>query len=427
VWAGWPLLKLANIQLLEGFLLLHMAYLLLRWMARGFTIPVAGLWRQPGKWQGLVMLCIVLVSMSSVLQPRYPPIHGTYFLSVPGLVVVMRLTELGLCVFYGFYAAELMRRDSKLREYAMKCYVWSAVVSAWIVFACFPLYQFAHIEILVYGDNRGRGGFTEGGPWGMYLVTAAIVARILTVRKEFTHRQAVFVFFTMAGAFLAARSKSSAALATLILLVGIFWKSDWRQKITSLIGIGLVATAFWFLLDVPAWWQESKKVRLMAEVMVQNDPANPNVAYGRIAAAVIVPRMIAAHPLLGIGFGHYSVMRNDPEYLGIMYPVEGYDLPGLGVVSMAAELGIPCLVALFMMMLYPAYWANKTGAHRLVFSLALAQPLVTLLGANVTFIYPWLISGFALSFMPLQKKAMLAPRRVIRRLPAGSQRPAPAG
>jgi len=412
--AGWPLLKIANVQLLEMFMLLHGTYLALRWMARGFTIPVEGIWNRPGRWQGWVMLCVFLVSLSSMRMQAYPPMYGPFFLHVPALTVVLRYLEFTLCVFYGLYAAELMRRDARLREYAMKVYLWSAMVSAWLTFACYPAFRLAHLELLIYGDGRGRGGFTEGGPWGLYLVTACIVARILAARKEISQPKMVLVIVTMAAAFLVARSKASAGCALLIFLTGIFWKSNWRQKITSLFAIALVCTAIYYLLDVQDTWEKLMKARKMAEVMVRFDRDNPSTAYGRLAASVIVPRMIEQHPLTGIGFGNYPVMRNDPTYLGMMFPVRYYDLPGLGLISLTAEIGIPSLIALYVIMFYPAYWANKTGAHRLVFTLALCQPVVTLIGAQVTFYYPWLMSAFAISFLPLAHGKMVARRRVVR-------------
>jgi hypothetical protein len=375
--AGWPLLKAANVQALEMFMLLHFFYLTLRWIGRGCTIQVEGIWKRPGRWMGWVMLCIFLVSFSSIRMQQYAPMYGPYFLRVPGLTVVLRYLELSLCVFYGLYAAELMRRDARLREYGMKVYLWSGMLSGWLVFLSLPIYRLAHIEILVYEGSRARGGFTEGGPYGLYLVTVCIVARILAARKELSQLQIVLV---------------------------------------SVIAIAVVCSAFYYLLDVEEIWDHLLKLRKMAEVMVRYDRDNPSTAYGRVAASVIVPRMIAEHPITGIGFGNYPVMRNDPVYLGIMFPVRHYDLAGLGLLSLTAEIGIPSLIALYVIMFFPAYWANKTGAHRLVFTLALCQPVVTLLGAQVTFYYPWLMSAFAISFLPLAHGRVMAVRRV-KRLP----------
>jgi hypothetical protein len=414
--AGWPLLKAANVQALEMFMLLHFFYLTLRWIGRGCTIQVEGIWKRPGRWMGWVMLCIFLVSFSSIRMQQYAPMYGPYFLRVPGLTVVLRYLELSLCVFYGLYAAELMRRDARLREYGMKVYLWSGMLSGWLVFLSLPIYRLAHIEILVYEGSRARGGFTEGGPYGLYLVTVCIVARILAARKELSQLQIVLVIVTMAGALMVARSKASAGCAVVIFLTGVFWKSNWRQKIVSVIAIAVVCSAFYYLLDVEEIWDHLLKLRKMAEVMVRYDRDNPSTAYGRVAASVIVPRMIAEHPITGIGFGNYPVMRNDPVYLGIMFPVRHYDLAGLGLLSLTAEIGIPSLIALYVIMFFPAYWANKTGAHRLVFTLALCQPVVTLLGAQVTFYYPWLMSAFAISFLPLAHGRVMAVRRV-KRLP----------
>jgi O-antigen ligase len=94
--------------------------------------------------------------------------------------------------------------------------------------------------------------------------------------------------------------------------------------------------------------------------------------------------MIAAHPWTGIGMGNYPVMRNDPVYLGRMMPVRYYDLPGLGLLWVAAELGIPALIALYGMMLYPAFLVYKRKGNGVLLGLALCQPYVHLLGAQIT-------------------------------------------
>lgn len=64
-----------------------------------------------------------------------------------------------------------------------------------------------------------------------------------------------------------------------------------------------------------------------------------NLVVGRVSALHIVPKMVATHPLTGIGFGNYPLMRNDPNYLdGLPAITEVEDLPGLGLLGVSDHL-----------------------------------------------------------------------------------------
>lgn len=413
--AGWPSLKFANLEFLKIFMLLHLLYLLLVWAARGFHSPIVGLWRRPGVWFGFIMFAILVTAVSSVRLPRYPPLWGPYFLHLPLLVVVMRYVELFIVVFYGLYAAELMRRDAKLRDFGLSWYVNSAILTSW-----FSLVVVSSYKLRGIAGARAQGLFPEGGPWGLYLMTVTVVAFILWKRGLFSTPKTMVVVITLGLAFYSCRSKASVFCAVMIFLTQVFFGYNWKQRLVSIVLIGGVLVAAWYIFNVPALWGVLLKVRAGAEEAVYLDPENRNTAYGRIAASVIVPRMIDAHPLTGIGMGNYPIMRNDPEYLGIMAPVKDYDLPGLGLLSAAAELGIPSLLALYVMMMYPAWKVRKTHGKALLLTLALCQPYVHLMGAQLTLFYPWLASGFVLSFLPLPMAA--AVRQRVASLAAGNNR-----
>jgi tyrosine-protein kinase Etk/Wzc len=403
VFVGFPNLKLANVQFVEAFMLFHMLYLLLSVALRGGPEQrPQGLWIKPGIGYGIAMFLVLAFGFLSYRLPVYPPMYGPFFIHMRMLPVVARWIELTLVVFYALYAAELMRRDARLRDYGMKAYMWSGVVSGWLTFLGYFIYGFLKVSVTTNGaEHRGQGGFPEGGPWGMYLLTVAIVARMLWVRGKLTKTQGLVITLTLAGSFLSAKSKSAVICALVMLLINIFLSNNVRQKVVSLVGLGLVAGASWFVFDVPTLWHIATKLQQSAELIVRINPVDPNLAYGRVAGSVVVPRMIKAHPITGIGFGNYPVMRNDPVYLGIMLPDRYYDLPGVGLLAVAGELGLPVLTLLYGLMLYTVWRARRTRAHRLVFTLALCQPLVHIFGAQITLLYPWLASGIALSLMPV--------------------------
>jgi hypothetical protein len=400
--AGWTRLKYSNVQYLEIFMLLHLSYLMLQLGLRGFTTHLQGLWKTPGRAYGLVMFAILLMSISSIRLPLYPPIYGPYFLHVPLLVVGLRYIELFVVAFYCLYAAELMRRDHRLRDFGLKWYVKSAVITAWMTFAALVIFKITGFAPSSVTDAaRGQGMFPEGGPWGLYLVTVAMVTRILWKRKTISHKQMIFVAGTLMYAFYLSRSKSAALATLLIFITQVFFGHNLKQKLTSIVAIGAVCAAAMWIFDVPMLFRMYVELQQKAEVIVWLNRADPNTAYGRVAASVIVPRMIAKHPITGIGVGNYSVMRNDPDYLGIMWPNRDYDLPGLGLLAVAAELGIPCLIGLYGMMLYPAFRVRFAHGNAALLTLALCQPYVHLMGAQITIFYPWMASAFVLSFLPL--------------------------
>lgn len=403
--AGLPSLKFANIEWLEIFMLAHLFYLLLLWAARGFQVQVTGLWRRPGIWFGFIMLAVLITAISSIRLPRYPPLWGPYFLHIPLLVVGMRYVELFIVVFYGLYAAELMRRDHKLRDYGLNVYLNSALLTSW-----FSLIVVAGYKLRGFSSARAQGMFPEGGPWGLYLLTVSVVACILWKRGMFSLAKTLLVVITLGLAFYYCRSKAAAIGALMIFVTQIFFGYNWKQRMVSIVALVGVLCAAWYVFNVPALWSTLQSVRADAEMAVYLDPENRSTAYGRVAASVIVPRMIDAHPFTGIGMGNYPIMRNDPDYLGIMAPVRDYDLPGLGLLAVAAELGIPSLLALYVMMMYPAWRVRRAHGKALLLTLALCQPYVHLMGAQITLFYPWLASGFVLSFLPLPVAAAVRRR-----------------
>jgi hypothetical protein len=409
--AGWPQFKFANVQVLEMFMLGHLMFLLFSLGLNGFRTEVRGLWISPGRNYALVMAGILFVSMSSIRLPRYPPMYGPYFLHVPLLVVAMRYMELFVVVFYCLYAAELMRRDSRLRDYALRAYLNSAIVTSFITFLGLFIWKATGATLGVNGEGRGQGMFPEGGPWGLYLLTVGMVVWILWKRRAISHSKMVFAAGTLLLAFYYSRSKACVFCAFLIFVTQILMGRSWRQKLVSVAALAVISAAAWWIFDVPRIYSQMTGLREKAEVTVFLNRDDPNIAYGRVAGSVIIPRMIAAHPWLGIGLGNYPVMRNDPKYLGIMYKDRYYDLPGLGLLWVAAELGLISLVALYGIMLYPALRVRRTRGHPLLLTLALCQPFVHLMGAQITLFYPWITSAFVLSFLPLPgTKAAVAPQ-----------------
>ena len=138
-------------------------------------------------------------------------------------------------------------------------------------------------------------------------------------------------------------------------------------------------------------------------------PDDRNLIMGRVVAAFIIPRMIGSHPILGIGIGNYSLMRNDPDYLKGLPSVNDWDLPGLGLISDAAELGVPLTVFLIILLLRPFRRARKKKAPGAFIAAAAFQPIALLFGVNLNFFYPWLMTAFLLASLEREPAARPLP------------------
>jgi len=115
-------------------------------------------------------------------------------------------------------------------------------------------------------------------------------------------------------------------------------------------------------------------------------------------AAHLVPRMIAEHPFGGIGFGNYSLQRNNPNYLQGLPTTSGWDLPGLGLAGYVAELGVPLVLFLIWLIWYPVKVIRFHKVSILVVLTASYQFFAHLVGVQITFVYPWLLTALALGY-----------------------------
>jgi hypothetical protein len=185
------------------------------------------------------------------------------------------------------------------------------------------------------------------------------------------------------------------ALITLFALNGLFARSLTQRLV--ILGSGLaIFIAITQIVDLPAVLRGYQASAAQYERLSHYHKEDANFVYGRIAGAYIVPRMIAAHPLTGIGWGNYGLLRNAPEYRGAAVFTEGADDPGLGMFGLAAEIGLPLLGGLLVVLFLPYIYLRSLKAPAWLSNLALVQPIVHLYGAQLNLTYPWVVTAFAL-------------------------------
>lgn len=348
------------------------------------------------KSYALLVAIISGLALASLRLEVFPPFQLS-LLKSPPILSLSRIFQLLICITLFLSTTLILRNRPQLLRSAAKFYVWAGLLSAAYAIGSSALWAVGVELSGAYSNQniRARGFFVEGGPFGIYLVSTALVAhfrhRIFAVSRleTFSH------LATLGLALALAQSK-----AAILLLFGVFFLDQFfkrryfRLSLAALVGVPVLA-AFVMLGGISGYIQNYARF----EEAAQERPEDTSLVMGRLMASIMVPRMIVEHPVLGIGIGNYSLQRNNPEFLQGLPTTDRWDLPGLGFLGYAAELGIPCLLMLMWLIWRPVKLSQGVNVDSSVALMASFQFLAHLFGAQVTFIYPWVVSAFALGFV----------------------------
>jgi hypothetical protein len=321
---------------------------------------------------------------------------------MPGMISFARLIQ--VLLGFGSFIAIIStgyKKDTLVVKYA-RIYILSAYVTSIYGVISYVLLRYLHVNIGgAYGDAvlgeaaRLRGGFNEGGPFGLFAAGAVLLLFFYRENLKFskvgfynivlTLFLALILAFSKAGIFLIVTSIVSAYIVSepkiafrriryiifaFIVVVPVFLISGFGQKLGG-------------------YYNTYVRIE-QSPLLFQNDP---NAALGRIAGFIIVPRMIVRNPVLGVGIGNYSLTRNNPVYRGLVPYQNAWDLPGLGLYGDIAELGIPAGIVLAIFFLSPAFLCRRKKCSVGMMCLTLVPFLTLVFGAEETFLYPWILYG----------------------------------
>ena len=391
-----PAARIGDVQFLEVAQVISLCAAAALAVHARFRVRLPAVWREyGGRYLALLCACAA-VSALSLRLPFYPP-PGISALKQPLAISLSRLVELFLATYSLLLVAGALGRSPKWRRAVLDAFAGVAILSACASILSWLLLKEAGISTpLVYDFNdRVRGFFNEGGPYGMFLVGASVAVLLRAQLKPYVYRfQAPATLGLFGVALLLSGSKAGLLAAAGLAVLGVLLSGNRRQKLI-LVGAAVLflAVLALFQRQLLTYWVLYQDIDEAAAY----HPGDPNYVMGRLTGALIVPRMIAAHPIGGIGLGNYSLMRNDPEYLQGLPAVDEWDLTGMGLVGAMAELGIPLALCLFAILLRPLRMARKRKAASVVAVAAAFQPLSFLLGVNLNFFYPWLLTALALA------------------------------
>lgn len=351
------------------------------------------------KSYSLFLLILVLLSIASVRLPFFS-LEDASFFKQPLLFSFSKLLQLFAVIAGFFWLADTFSTNRKLLIGAMKAYWFVGVLIALFSLVCFLFLLATHFDLpegsllgayyTAPGVVRARGIFNEGGPYGIYVASVFVVGFLL---RHVTGRKLGIVnVILLSSAFILSSSKAGFCVVFFLCLYWILSTASFSRKLTYLIFFSLVLFLAGVSLDFDQQVSGYVDSYQNLEEVIATRGLDFNVVVGRVSALYIVPRMIEAHPVSGIGYGNYPLMRNDPRYLGILPAVrQAEDIPGIGFPGIAAEIGIPSTIWLIILLLVPV-WMSKRKARILQIA-GIFQLFAHAFAVQLTFFYPWFVSA----------------------------------
>jgi len=402
-------LKFAQIQYLEWIFAIDFLLLLVMLFGDGLRVRIFSPFLEIAESYGIFLACAFLLSLVALQQDFSYTFHSV--LKTPVIVTISRMAELFLDAFYMLYLAALFRADKALCLFGARTYLWAAIAGCLYSFVCYPLNRLYQAQLGTYSmDHRFRGFDNEGGGFGVYLVSAILLAVIMYRRQWIARPHFIVAMSLMVVGLCGSQSKSAFFAVGALGAICLVWflKGGRRWIMIAALTVGLVVVGYVFNIkqQIDTYRYGAAQYQRLSNLKW----GDGNYVMGRVAGSVIAPRMIKARPLLGIGWGNYPLVRDIAEYRqGTAFSLGDVDAPGLGVIDYIVELGIPLWLYLTWVELKPVVMLRRSGADKWLVALALILPVSTWAGAHLNLMHPWVVAAFALGLgYPVTSRTAMA-------------------
>jgi len=351
----------------------------------------------------IINLLIIFTLFSFISQDFYIPINANGLLERIYIANISRFTQYFLIIFVCLYILTTTK-TIKIYQKILLAYIIVGVSISFYSIISYFLYRFGIDLGGAYNSDRGfgifvrtKGTFVEGGPFGLYTLSVLIVFLVYQKLFKIQRIRKLFISITLFLSLILSYSKA-AFLAIFILFTIIFLFGRYKRQaiiyVLPTICLISLATKDYIIEHTYAYI----KARELAPILAtrESKQEDGNFAYGRVAGSFIVPNMIMHNPITGIGIGNYPLLRNNPKYRDVMPEVSNWDLSGLGWGEFFAEGGIFVGTWTFFLF-FKNFLISKKNNLGIEFDLlALFQPIAHLMGLQLTFFYPWVITVFFL-------------------------------
>ena len=350
---------------------------------------------------GFFVLLLGFSFIKNLNQEFYFDLANLSFLRKPYFITISRFVELISCLVFAIIVYEavhyLLARNLSLKT------IINAILTLNYYFAWFLLLTtaFYYLNIVSFRNSaiiydttpylanytlRLRGYYVEGGPFGLMYAFLFCLSSLVNKRKYL--QKSIFVLV-----ILLAQSKAGMIAFLGYISYKIYLRFRHTQLLKYIIFLLILPVFIYLSVNIADNYLETFKNFKLELATRQNDET---LIMGRTAAIIIAPKMIANNPLLGVGLGNYSLVRNDPAYLGVLPPVTGWDLPGLGgMITLLIENGFLGLF-LFVFILGSIY-SNYYKFSAISKDAIIIFCITCSLGVQLHFLYIWFLIGLAVA------------------------------
>jgi hypothetical protein len=394
--------KLGALQPEDFVLLFLLGFCICKFIYSGFSFRISAELSGLLRAYGLLLLALLALSVIA-LRLTFYPLDDVSFLKQPVIFSFSKILQFAAVICGFLWLTNAFIKHRNLLASAMNAYWLAGVVSCWYALLSWFALSFFHFTtpenfgayLTPEGPVRARGFFNEGGPFGLYVVSILVVGLL---RRRLSGRRLGVANTTIVSiAFLLSRSKAGLLAAALLGFYLVISAASFKKCVLyfALTTAILWGTAAWLDLGNQLVGYLVSYQNVDDEVAANGDKGY-NLVVGRVSGLYIIPRMIASHPLTGIGYGNYPLMRNDPLYLGTLPAItEVEDLAGLGIPGIAAEMGIPITLWLLVLLFTPYRMSRRKSS--VLGAAAIFQPFAHVFAVQLTFFYPWFVSACALA------------------------------
>lgn len=331
----------------------------------------------------IFLISIIISYCSGDVFDDFGGLKTKYYISIA------RFFELFLCcaitsIVYDFYHRSKISFFFVIYEFIVKNAMFCLFLLGLYIFDCL-----AGTEIVSYGEShRLKGFYVEGGPLGLYLAT------LFTLTLFFCKKTKLVVFYFLM--VLLCQSKAGYVAMTLSSLLYVIFSVD---KLKSFLNPKNTVRFFVFIFSCllivvgSVYYFANNYVSDISNIEATLEARSNDKALimGRIAGSFIGFEMIKKNPILGVGLGNYSLVRNNEIYRQFFPYVDDWDLTGLGGgYNLLVENGL--LGVLFFLAWF--FYFFKFRDIGIIFPMLFLLPF--LLGAQLYMVYPWVYCSFYL-------------------------------
>lgn len=338
------------------------------------------------------------ISLFFNLHRELPPLKGLSLLKSPYLITIGRFLELIACV--NLVSLAYFYFKDKSRKYIIQFVEKVVFISFLLIIFNSFIYLLVTNGVLsgsslvyITSSNyyRLKGGFIEGGPYGLMLSFLFVLSFLYNSRFNIIIR----AFIIANIVFLA---KSKAGMLLLVIWAVIYYYKTVYRKIKSLsfivLLLGGVIALFAFAKLAEVYIEHIQNM----EKYVIERPDDTNLIMGRIAGSHIAPKMVLDNPIFGIGLGNYPIQRNLEKYRSFIpaSPPGKTDAHGLGgIFQLLVDGGLFILFLFFLIIFFLTKKTLRLKNNLEIFLFAF--PCFFLTGVQIYFLYPWFLLGIIIS------------------------------